>query len=123
MNNKNTVSVVISAYNEEERIKECLTSVGWADEIIVVDNESTDKTAAIAKKSGAAVYRRKNLPMLNINKNYGFSKASGDWIFNLDADEQASEELRDEIQSSIINHQSSIIAYEIPRKNIIFGKW
>ena len=121
MNNKNTVSVVISAYNEEERIKECLTSVGWADEIIVVDNESTDKTAAIAKKSGAAVYRRKNLPMLNINKNFGFTKATGDWILNLDADEQVSDELQKEILKQVQDDNMS--GFEIPRKNIIYGKW
>lgn len=122
---QSTISVVISAYNEEEQISACLSSVSWADEIIVVDNESSDSTAAMAKKLGAAVFRRKNFPMLNINKNFGFTRATGKWILNLDADERVSEELKKEIQK-VVSNQLSVIsyhAYELPRKNIIFGKW
>jgi glycosyltransferase involved in cell wall biosynthesis len=117
-----TLSVVVSAYNEENTIGACLDSVSWADELIVVDNESTDKTAAIAKAKGAIVYKRPNRVMLNTNKNYGFSKATKDWILNLDADERVTSELKKEIQQ-ILQHSSDVSGYDIPRQNIIFGKW
>jgi len=116
------VSVVISAYNEEKKIEKALQSVVWADEIIVIDNESSDKTGEISKKHGAKVFSQKNNPMLNVNKNYGFSKATHDWILNLDADEVVTPELKQEIQK-VVDQNSSIQGYWIPRKNIIFGKW
>lgn len=118
----NKLSVVISAYNEEEKIEECLSSVSFADEIIVVDCSSTDKTADIAKRNGATVLKRPNDPMLNTNKNYGFSKASHEWILSLDADERVTAALRADIQE-VVNKDSNTSAYRIPRKNIIFGKW
>lgn len=117
------ISVVISAYNEEQNIKDCLESVKWADEIIVVDNGSQDKTVEIAKKNTKKIFTRPNNLMLNINKNFGFSKAEGDWILSLDADERVETELREEIKTRIANHESEITGYKIPRKNIIFGKW
>lgn len=118
-----TLSVVISAYNEEDTLGDCLASVGFADEVIVVNNESSDKTAQVAKKHNAIVYTIKNNLMLNINKNFGFGKAKGKWILNLDADERVSPELKDEIQSVIDKEESEIVGFWIPRKNIIFGKW
>ncbi len=117
------LSVVISAYNEELKINKCLESVKKiADEIIFIDNTSTDKTAEIAKKAGAKIFVRENNPMLNINKNFGISKATLDWILYLDADEQVSPELAIEIKS-MLNEKSETDGYRIPRKNIIFGKW
>lgn len=118
----NTISIVISAYNEEDKIKQCLDSVQWADEIIVIDNFSTDKTVEIAKSFHANIYIQPNNKMLNINKNFGFEKANSEWILNLDADERVSKELRAEIIHTI-KANSSENGYRIPRKNIIFGKW
>ena len=117
------LSVVISAYNEEKMIEDCLSSVkDLADEIIFVDNSSTDKTPQIAKKYTDKIFTRVNDPvMLNRNKNYGFSKAAGDWILSLDADERLIPELSAEIRKKIDVNQYS--GYEISRKNIIFGKW
>lgn len=122
------LSVVVSAFNEEKTIKECLESVkSIADEIIVVDNSSTDKTSQIAERFTSKIYRRPNNPMLNINKNFGFSKATCDWILNLDADERVTAELREEIKNEIdqvtTNGESRVAGYWMPRKNIIFGKW
>lgn len=117
-----SLSVVISAYNEEQKIEDCLKSVKFADEIIFVDNSSTDKTLEIVKKYTSKIFVRPNNLMLNVNKNFGFTKASGDWILSLDADERISSGLQKEIKS-MINHQLSINGYLIPRKNIIFGKW
>jgi len=122
---KHTLSVVISAYNEEKKLGTCLSSIAsLADEIIVIDNSSTDQTAKIAKSYKATVYKRENNLMLNINKNYGFEKASGEWILNLDADEEVTRELKDEIQHIVESDISQAKkGYWIPRKNIIFGKW
>lgn len=116
-----TISVVLSVFNEEAKLARTLASLAWADEIIVIDNESTDQTAAVAKKYGATLYKEKNNLMLNINKNKGFTKAKCDWIFNLDGDEVVPSELAQEIKETI--HSSQIMGYWIPRKNIIFGKW
>lgn len=116
-----TISVVLSVFNEEAKLARTLEALAWADEIIVVDNESTDKTADIAKRYGATLYKEKNNLMLNINKNRGFMKAKSDWILNLDGDEVVPPELAQEIKGSI--HSSQIMGYWIPRKNIIFGKW
>lgn len=114
------LSVVISAYNEEKKIEECLKSVvQLADEIILVDGNSHDKTVEIARRFTSKIFIRPNTPMLNVNKNFGFTKATADWILSLDADERISEELQVEIKSQI----SKVNGYYIPRKNIIFGKW
>lgn len=118
----NTLSVVISAFNEEEKIKECLESVkNLATEIVFVDNLSLDKTREIARKYTNKIFIRKNNLMLNVNKNYGFSKATGDWILSLDADERVTPELAKEIKDRV--QSSDVVGYWIPRKNIIFGKW
>lgn len=116
------LSVVVSAYNEEKKLKDCLESVKWADEIIVVDNNSTDKTVEIAKAYKAKIFSRENNPMLNINKNFGFTKAANDWILNLDADERVTPELAEEIKT-LLKKKDTVEGYWIPRKNIIFGKW
>lgn len=118
------LSVVISAFNEEKNIKDCLESVKWTDEIVLIDNTSTDKTLEIAKRYTDKIFIRPNNPMLNINKNFGFEKATGEWILNLDADERVTEELKKEIQRTIgqLNNRT-IDGFWIPRKNIIFGKW
>lgn len=119
---KQTISVVISAYNEEKKIKDCLESVKWADEIIFIDNESQDKTAEIAKKYTTKVFTRENNLMLNVNKNFGFTKATSEWVLSLDADERVTVELREEIEQ-MLSKGSQKDGYFIPRKNIIFGKW
>ena len=130
----NKISAVISAYNEEGNIKDCLQSIAWCDEIIVINNSSTDRTTQIAKKYTSKVFTQPNRKMLNTNKNYGFSKAKNNWILNLDADERCTPELRKEIQQlfvipdrlkawSGISMDKKINGFEMSRKNIIFGKW
>lgn len=119
---KQTLSVVVSAYNAQKTLGRCLGSVSrLADEIIVVDNESQDKTVEVAKKFTKNIFSQKNVLMLNTNKNYGFTKATGYWILNLDADEEIPPELAKEIKLRLLN--ANMAGYWIPRKNIIFGKW
>lgn len=116
------LSIVISVYNAEKTIEKCLESAVFADEIIVVNNESTDKTLELAKKYTNKIFTQKNNLMLNINKNFGFLKASGDWILSLDSDEVITQELASEIVG-LLKKETNIRGYYIPRKNIIFGKW
>src|SRR3989344_5277040 len=102
------LSVVISAYNEESKIEDCLKSVQEvSDEIIFIDNSSTDATVTIAKKYTSSIFTRKNNLMLNVNKNFGFTKVSGEWILLVDADERVSKDLADEI-SRVIKDGKSI---------------
>jgi len=116
------LSVVISAYNAETKIKETLSAVSdFADEIIFINNSSTDKTREIAAKYTKNIFDRQNNPMLNVNKNFGFDQAKGEWILNLDHDEVVTPELRREILS-IVSSDDSISGYFIPRKNIIFKR-
>lgn len=116
------VSVVISAYNEEKKLEDCLKSVkDVASEIIVIDNTSSDKTNQIAKKYTDKVFIHENNVMLNVNKNFGFTKVTGQWILNLDADERVTDELSKEILD--LDENMSTNGFLIPRKNILFGKW
>lgn len=120
-----TLTVVVSVRNEEKKLERCLESTTrLADEIIVVDNESNDKTVSTAKKFTSNIFHKKNNPMLNVNKNFGFTKATSDWILSLDADEEIPGVLGSEIKEKILKGSSgAIVGYWIPRKNIIFGKW
>lgn len=90
------ISAVIIAFNEEKKIVEALKSVKWADEIIVVDSESTDKTVEIAESHGAKVITQKWLGFSK-QKQFAADCAENNWIFSLDADECVSEDLRDKI--------------------------
>ena len=116
-----TISVVLSVFNEEAKLSRTLAALTWADEVIVIDNGSTDSTAMIAHQHGAKVTRGKNNLILNINKNFGFTKAKSDWILSLDGDEVIPPELAQEIKEKVLG--SHIVGYWIPRKNILFGKW
>jgi len=117
------LSVVISAFNGEEKIEKCLESAKFADEIIVIDNSSIDNTRKIVEKYTQNIISQKNDPTrIDQLKNIGFEKANGDWIFSLDQDEQITKELVDEIKE-VLNSNSSVSGYWVPRKNLIFGKW
>lgn len=119
-----TLSVVVSVYNGEKYLDACLTSVkNIASEIIVVDHESTDTTVSIAKKFTKKIYHKKNDPNnIDLQKNFGFEKATNQWILALDADERITPELEEEIQKALATN-TQIAGYTIPRKNIIFGRW
>lgn len=117
----NKISVCLATFNEERNIKECLESVKWADEIVVVDGTSSDKTVALAKKYTPKVIVRENPLMFHLNKQKAFEAATKDWILYLDADERVDEKLKKEILAAI--EKKSFNGFWIPRKNIIFGKW
>ncbi len=114
------VSVVVVTLNEEERIRECLESVAWADELIVVDAESHDKTAAIARELTDHVIVR---PWAGFaaQKNFGLAQAGGEWILSLDADETVSPALRAEIAAVL--EEGGAEGYAVPRRNVFWGRW
>jgi glycosyltransferase involved in cell wall biosynthesis len=117
------ISAVISAFNEEKNIERCLKSLAFVDEIIVVDNSSTDNTAKIAKNFTNNIYSQANNPLeVDIQKNYGFEKATSDWILSIDADEEVSKQLKEEILE-VLKKRTIVSGYWIPRQNYIFGKW
>ena len=116
-----TLSVILATYNEEKNIKDCLESVKWADEIVIVDGSSVDKTVEIAKKYTNKIFVRENPLMFHINKQIAIEKATGEWILYLDADERVAKELKEEILSTL--KKPAFTGYWIPRRNIIFGKW
>lgn len=118
------LSVVVVTRNEEEVIRQCLESVKWADELIVVDQSSTDKTVEIAKQYTDKVFSvPEDVPEPNINKNFGMEKATGDWIMVLDADEIVTPEVRTEIEKILRKDDKSFDGYLVLRKNLFFEKW
>lgn len=127
---RKTLSVVLATYNEEANLAGCLDSVkGLADEIVIVDGSSTDKTAVIAKKYDAIVKITTNKLNFHINKQMAIDMATKDWVLQLDGDEKVSPELKDEIKgilgnSEFIIHNSELVdGYWMPRKNWFLGRF
>lgn len=117
-----SISVVINTRNEERNLERCLKSVkDWADEIMVVDQHSTDNTVKIAKKFGAKVFQHEHTVYVEPARNFALSKASGEWIFLIDADEEVPQTLVEKLKEIAAAEKADFV--EIPRKNIIFGKW
>jgi len=114
------ISVYIIAYNESEKIKDCINSILWADEIIVADSHSTDGTSEIAESLGAKVIHIDFNGYGNL-RNKAISYCNGDWIFSLDSDERCTIAVRDEILETIKNADCDI--YRVPRKNFFMGRW
>lgn len=118
-----SISAVIIAKNEEQKIKDAIKSVSFCDEVLVIDTGSTDDTVPTAKKLGARVFTDTNKMNYAAWRNRGLKEAHGDWVLYIDADERVSPELAREVRG-IFNSQFSILnsAYAIPRKNFIFAK-
>lgn len=115
------LSVALAVFNEEQNIKACLESVrGIADEIIVVDGGSADKTVEISKSYGAKVIVTDNPPIFHINKQKANEKASGEWILQLDADERVGNELAEEIRKIVQMDQEQLEKYQdkLPQKKL-----
>lgn len=116
------LSVVITTWNEEKSLARAVSSVkSIADEIVVVDTESIDGTVALAKKLGCKVFTHKNTGIVEPVRNFSISKAKGDWILLLDADEEVPATLAHEIKRLLQDPTADY--YRIARRSIIFGKW
>jgi (heptosyl)LPS beta-1,4-glucosyltransferase len=115
------LSVVLAVYNEEKNLGACLESVqGIADEIVIVDGTSTDKTVEIAKKFNARVLITDNPPIFHINKQKAIDMAKHEWILQLDADERVSPELAKEIKHVIAMSDAELDEYQqnLPNRDL-----
>lgn len=114
------VSAVIISFNEKDKIADCLKSLSFADEIILVDSHSTDGTRKIAAQFGAKIIER-DWPGHIEQKNFALSRAENEWVISLDADERVSEKLKKEILRVLENPQAN--GYSIPRKVFYINRW
>ncbi len=115
MNNEAVLTVVIITKNEASHLTTCLQSVKFADEIIVIDDNSSDETRQIANQHGARVIQNSLAGNFSMQRNIGLQKAIGKWVLYIDADEQVSPELADEIKKKILG--SKCEGYALKRQD------
>ena len=118
--NRPAISAVVITLNEEDNIAACLEGLAWADEIVVLDSESTDRTVEIARKYTGKVFVEP-WEGNGRHKNRAVELAAGPWIFSIDADERVSDELAAEIQDAVVSGRAG--AYSVKRKNLYRGRW
>lgn len=115
------LTVVVLARNEETRLEACLRSVAWAAEVLVIDDDSTDGTVALAERLGARVLRRR-MDIEGRHRNWASQQARHDWVFSLDADEQVTPELAEELRALFAGAPPRE-HYTVPRRNYIGRQW
>jgi glycosyltransferase involved in cell wall biosynthesis len=120
--NKLPISVVIIAMNEELNIARAINSVQWADEVLVYDSGSTDKTVQVAENLGAHIIVGKWMGF-GLTKKYASLKAKHNWILSLDCDEEVSLNLKNEIVEKLLSPLNEKTAYRIPRASFYLNKW
>ena len=117
---KTPLSVVVLTKNEQDNIADCLDSVKWADEIIVVDDESTDRTVEIAQRYTDKIFHRK-MDVEGRHRNWAYAQARNSWVLSLDADEMVSDELRLELVQAVTS--IDFVAFDMPLRNYIGNYW
>ena len=116
------ISVVVITKNEQHNLDDCLETVkGWADEIIVVDDESADRTVEIARKYTSRVFQRR-MDSEGSHRNRAYAEARNAWVFSLDADERLTPELKAEIDRALSGSVTDT-HWTVPRKNFIGDHW
>jgi len=113
------VSIVVLTKNEERHLPDCLASLAWADELIVLDSLSTDRTVEIARSHGATVHQRPFRDYAD-QRNAALKLITHDWVFFVDADERVTPALAAEVRS--VMQAGPAVGYWVPRHNYIFGK-
>jgi glycosyltransferase involved in cell wall biosynthesis len=116
------ISAIVITKNEEENIARCLQSLSWCDEIIVVDDNSTDNTVEIARKYNAKIYKRPMDKDFSAQRNFALEKAKGDWVMFIDADEKVTSALWYEIMSHTNNPINEFSGFYIKRIDTMWGK-
>ncbi|MCK4816068.1 glycosyltransferase family 2 protein [bacterium] len=116
-----TISICIICFNEEKNIRRCLESSTWADEIIAVDSMSQDRTLEIVREYTDKVYQKAWSGYID-QKNFALSKAKSDWVLSIDADEEISQGLQEEIRKEI-EKKDAKDGYRIPRLSFYQGRW
>src|SRR3972149_3240096 len=119
---KRRISVCIITYNEEKNIRRCLESVKWADEIIVIDSKSTDHTVEICREYTDHIILR-DFPGHIEQKNFAIDKANYDWVFCIDADEEVTPKLQDEINIVLEYNTPGKAGFYVSRKTEYLGAW
>ena len=119
--NRSTISAIVITKNEEKNIERCLSGISWADEIIVVDSESTDKTVELAGKFTPNVFIHP-WEGYSQQKNFALDKAACEWVLSVDSDEVVEENLKEEILK-ILSTPHSYTGFYIPRKNFVGRRW
>lgn len=117
---KKRLTALVLTKNEESRIKRCLDSVSWADEIVIVDGYSSDRTVEICKECGAKVVQHKFEGSFDIDCNLGIDHSTGDWILKLDADDVVAENLKKDIEK-VLEDDQGFSAFKFRRKNFFLG--
>jgi glycosyltransferase involved in cell wall biosynthesis len=114
------ISALVICRNEEKNIEDCLKSLSWVDELVVVDGKSTDDTMSICLQYTKHVYENDWKGFAGQRK-FGLSKVNSDWVLSVDADERCTDELKNEILSAV--KQDDFEGFLIPRKNFFLKKW
>ena len=117
----NKLSCVLIVRNEERRIERCLKALSWADEIVIIDQKSVDKTVDIARAYTPHIFETEPKLICNPDREYGINKSSHEWVLLIEADEIVDERLRREIVSVLENPSRDI--YFVPVKSFFAGKW
>ena len=127
------ISSIVLTKDEEKNIKSCLDSLGWCDEIVVIDDYSKDKTVKIARRLGAKVYQHHLNGNFAAQRNFGLKKAKGEWILFVDADERVSASLAAEIKTRLLKvysqdpdlkiESSQPVGFYFKRQDWFGGKW
>ncbi|PIS14315.1 hypothetical protein COT64_03205 [Candidatus Shapirobacteria bacterium CG09_land_8_20_14_0_10_39_12] len=115
------ISAIILTKNEEKNIRECLLSVSFCDEVLVIDDNSTDKTAEIADKFGAKVIKHSLDNDFGQQRNFGLEKAKGNWVLFVDADERVGSESQDEIKEK--TKTNTVNGFCLKRIDFFMGRW
>ena len=116
-----SLSVIVITHNEEDMIERCLASVAWADEVVVLDSGSTDRTVALCQQSGARVVET-NWPGFGPQKNRALDHATGTWVLSLDADEYLPQEAQAEIRA-VLASEPRADAFRMPRLSSYCGRF
>lgn len=114
------ISAVVLTKNAQETLDKCLSSLNWCDEIVIIDDNSTDKTVRIAQKHKAKIYQHDLKENFAQQRNFGLNKAQEDWILFVDADELVSDQLKKEIQKVLNKPNKS--GYEVRRQDFFWDK-
>lgn len=120
------LTAVVLTRNEENAIVDCLETLTFCDEIIIIDDNSADRTVELAKRAGATVYRNSLGDDFSKQRNFGLERARGEWALFVDADERVTEELREEILHAISSQNvrsENLCSFYIRRIDYMWGRW